>query len=128
MDSYIELNGRQYRICDIGEGRCSIIIAYADDTDNLSETYSDDFFALERRIVMDTSSVWPLTIESLSDDASEKLASDTHLLSDVFWLDDVNIKIDGFNATLHRQLLSRFTPRSATVKMAAKDPEKIRGT
>ncbi|CAH7091370.1 conserved hypothetical protein [Vibrio chagasii] len=86
--STIYLNGRPYDVLDMGEGRCSIIIV--EDIDDYLDNLSNP--PIKNRIILvDVSKmlIWQTNgtelIESL-------LVKDLHLLFDVFWLEEVDVR------------------------------------
>ncbi|CAH7328129.1 conserved hypothetical protein [Vibrio chagasii] len=86
--STIYLNDRPYDVLDMGEGRCSIIIV--EDIDDYLDNLSNP--PIKNRIILvDVSKmlIWQTNgtelIESL-------LAKDLHLLFDVFWLEEVDVR------------------------------------
>jgi len=54
----IFLNDRKYRGCDMGEGRCTIIITFTKDIEKLYECYKGTYLKLERVIILDMSECW----------------------------------------------------------------------
>lgn len=92
MDYAIYLNDRKYRICDIGEGKCTLVISYAEGVESLHEHYSRQSNESERIIVIDISSCWGGEIDSLDEKEHCELMGDIQLLADIYWLEDYKIK------------------------------------
>lgn len=94
MDCTIYLNDRKYRVCDIGEGKCTLVLSYAKDIESLHEHFSHQFLELERMIIMDISTSWVGEVEALCEKDCCELFGDIRLLTDIYWLDDFEIKTD----------------------------------
>lgn len=94
MDCTIYLNDRKYRFCDIGEGRCTLVLSYAEGIESLYEHFSHQFLELERMIVIDISTCWNHEFDALHEKERCELIGDTHLLASIYWLDDFQIKTD----------------------------------
>lgn len=94
MDCTIYLNDRKYRVCDIGEGKCTLVLSYAKDIESLHEQFSHQFLELERVIIIDISIFWVGEVEALSEKDRCELIADVRLLTDIYWLDDFEIKTD----------------------------------
>ncbi|PTC02765.1 hypothetical protein VME0621_01289 [Vibrio mediterranei] len=94
MDCTIYLNDRKYRICDIGEGRCTLVLSYAEGIELLHEHFSHQFLEIERMIVIDISTCWSGEIDTLYEKDRCELITDIRLLTDIYWLDDFEIKTD----------------------------------
>lgn len=92
----IYLNDRPYKVLDMGEGECSITIV-CDIEEYL--TKATRFSTNHRSIIVDISEV--LSDEQQDDGRVETtLASDLHLLFDVFWLDEVTIHSEVSNLNM----------------------------
>ena len=113
MDHTLYLNDRKYRICDIGEGECALIITNAMQVESLCESYCNQYLDLERRIIIDTSLAWPKAINELSEEECDSLALDIHLLADIYWLEQIKIETDYCNINLARMLSEELYPRCA---------------
>lgn len=94
MDCTIYLNDRKYRVCDIGEGRCTLVLSYAEGIESLHEHFSHQFLEIERMIVIDISTCWSGEIDTLCEKDRCELIGDVRLLTDIYWLDDFEIKTD----------------------------------
>ncbi|MCG9581050.1 hypothetical protein L1D09_05820 [Vibrio tubiashii] len=94
MDFTIYLNERKYRVCDIGEGKCTLMLSYAAGIESLHEHFSHQFFELERMIIIDISTCWGCDLEALCEKDRCELLGDVRLLTDIYWLDDFEIKTD----------------------------------
>ncbi|MEZ9132785.1 hypothetical protein AB4343_16910 [Vibrio breoganii] len=103
MDQGIVLNGRQYRLCDMGEGECTLIIINNGDLASLTKHYMDNgsrmssqmSSEIDRLIVLDTSTAWPIPFSQFDQMKVTKLVEDIRLLLDIYWLDEVSIEIEG---------------------------------
>ncbi|WP_126504839.1 hypothetical protein [Shewanella atlantica] len=98
------LNDRKYRGCDMGEGRCTIIITFAKDIGKLCECYRETYFKLERVIILDTSEHWSKSVANLTNSECNLLVSDVRLLADIYWLESYDIKIEQRNPYLESEL------------------------
>ncbi|MEG3220969.1 hypothetical protein PD716_10035 [Vibrio gigantis] len=94
MDFTIYLNDRKYRVCDIGEGKCTLMLSYAEGIESLHEHFSHQFLELERMIIIDISTCWGGKVEALCEKDRCELITDVRLLTDIYWLDDFEIKTD----------------------------------
>ena len=94
MDRTIYLNDRKYRICDIGEGRCTFVIGYCRGVESLHDCFLNKPVIQERCIFIDISCSWGSEFESLSDIDSQTVTDDIHLLADIYWLDSFEISIN----------------------------------
>ncbi|AIV05690.1 hypothetical protein LA59_09455 [Vibrio harveyi] len=94
MDCTIYLNDRKYRICDIGEGKCTLVLSYAEGIESLHEYFSHQFLEMERIIIVDISTCWSGKVEALCERDRSELITDVRLLTDIYWLDDFEIKTD----------------------------------
>ncbi|MEZ9289743.1 hypothetical protein AB4251_00675 [Vibrio lentus] len=94
MDFTIYLNDRKYRVCDIGEGKCTLMLSHAEGIESLHEHFSHQFLELERMIIIDISICWGGDIEALCEKDRCELITDVRLLTDIYWLDDFEIKTD----------------------------------
>ncbi|WP_045406978.1 hypothetical protein [Vibrio jasicida] len=94
MDCTIYLNDRRYRVCDIGEGKCTLVLSYAEGIESLHEHFSHQFLELERMIIIDISTFWGGDVEALCEKDRCELITDVRLLTDIYWLDDFEIKTD----------------------------------
>lgn len=85
--STIYLNDRPYAVLDVGEGKCHVILV-----NNINAYISmGNHRAVNRRvIILDVSNV--INENDMSVESIEHLANDFHLLLDVFWLDEVELK------------------------------------
>ncbi|MGR5145943.1 hypothetical protein ACQKP8_05295 [Photobacterium alginatilyticum] len=84
----IYLNNRPYDVLDIGEGKCTVIIVKS-----IREYIerNNNFQLNQRVIIVDVSKAiddYPENITSVG----QLLANDLHLLFDVFWLEEVEVK------------------------------------
>ncbi|WP_075202509.1 hypothetical protein [Vibrio mexicanus] len=111
MDQDVYLNDRPYRICDIGEGDCMLVLTNAEGIESLYETYSNRYLELERMIVIDTSLAWQKPLHELTKRESYGLASDIHLLADIYWLDEIKIEVESLGSYLNEILEKEFSPR-----------------
>ncbi|KDN28985.1 hypothetical protein VFDL14_22500 [Vibrio fortis] len=93
----IYLNDRPYRVLDMGEGECSIIIV------SCEEDYLKAMIRLspiQRVIIVDISGL--LNCEHQDTGMLEKaLANDLHLLFDVFWLEEVKVHSEVSNLNMN---------------------------
>lgn len=94
MDFTIYLNDRKYRVCDIGEGKCTLMLSHAEGIESLHEHFSHQFLELERMIIIDISTCWGVDVEGLCEKDRCELITDVRLLTDIYWLDDFEIKTD----------------------------------
>ncbi len=94
MDFTIYLNDRKYRVCDIGEGKCTLMLSHAEGIESLHEHFSHQFLEIERMIVIDISTCWSGEIDTLCEKDRCELIGDVRLLTDIYWLDDFEIKTD----------------------------------
>jgi|GEM_PF-3473949 len=94
MDFTIYLNDRKYRVCDIGEGKCTLMLSHAEGIESLHEHFSHQFLELERMIIIDISTCWGGDVEALCEKDRCELITDVRLLTDIYWLDDFEIKTD----------------------------------
>lgn len=94
MDFTIYLNDRKYRVCDIGEGKCTLMLSHAEGIESLHEHFSHQFLELERIIIIDISTCWGGDVEALCEKDRCELITDVRLLTDIYWLDDFEIKTD----------------------------------
>ncbi|MGR5193948.1 hypothetical protein [Vibrio rotiferianus] len=108
MERAIYLNDRKYRICDIGEGECTLIVTYSDDVESLFYSYSHLYLDLERVLVVDISLCWGKKLEELTTADCEVLAKDIRLLADVYWLDEVKVITENNNEDLNNSLFNKF--------------------
>lgn len=85
--STIYLNDRPYEVLDIGEGKCKIMIV------DCIKSYLEQHkcvYLEQRLILVDVSK--SLRISSCDDSTLDRqLASDLHLLFDVFWLGEIEL-------------------------------------
>jgi hypothetical protein len=113
MDITIHLNDRPYRICDLGEGDCYIVVCFAPTVADLSEIYSVKYAHAPRLLVVDTSTYWRTSICNMEESDLDILASDVHLLADIYWLDEVHVDLDDEDnyllTRLKAELQSRMT-------------------
>lgn len=84
----IYLNDRPYNVLDFGEGRCSIIIV--EDIDK-HLVRLDNVLINNRIILVDVSKVL-VEPRNGKDTVEYLLAKDLHLLFDVFWLEEVDVR------------------------------------
>ncbi|MGR5209543.1 hypothetical protein ACPV4A_03270 [Vibrio rotiferianus] len=108
MERAIYLNDRKYRICDIGEGECTLVITYSDDVESLCYNYSHLYLESERVMVVDVSNCWDKRLEELTTAECELLAKDIQLLADVYWLDEVKVITENYNEDLNNSLFNKF--------------------
>jgi hypothetical protein len=94
VDYTIYLNDRKYRICDIGEGKCVLVLSYADGIEILHEHFNHTLLEIERMIVIDISMCWGEEFDSLHESDRCKLIGDVLLLADIYWLDGFEIQTD----------------------------------
>lgn len=88
------LNDRKYRVCDIGEGNCTLLLSYAQEIESLHEHFSHQFLEIDRMIVIDISTCWSGDIDLLDEIERCELMKDIRLLADIYWLEDYEIKTD----------------------------------
>ncbi|WP_258070335.1 hypothetical protein [Vibrio jasicida] len=88
------LNDRKYRVCDIGEGNCTLLLSYAQEIESLHEHFSHQFLEIDRMIVIDISTCWSVDIDLLGESERCELMKDIRLLADIYWLEDYEIKTD----------------------------------
>ncbi|MGR5351171.1 hypothetical protein ACPV40_13605 [Vibrio alfacsensis] len=108
MERAIYLNDRKYRICDIGEGECTLVITYSDDVESLFYSYSHLYLELERVLIVDISRCWSQRLEEMTTAECELLAKDIQLLADVYWLDEVKVMTECKNESLEISLFDKF--------------------
>ena len=87
MDFTIYLNDRKYRVCDIGEGKCTLMLSHAEGIESLHEHFSHQFLELERIIIIDISTCWGVDVEGLCEKDRCELITDVRLLTDIYWVD-----------------------------------------
>lgn len=85
--SAIYLNDRRYTVLDVGEGKCHVILV--NDIDSYVNM-GDHRRKSRRLIIVDVSNV--IDENNMSSESMKHLANDFHLLLDVFWLDEVELK------------------------------------
>ncbi|WP_353499630.1 hypothetical protein [Vibrio sp. CB1-14] len=111
MERTIYLNDRPYRICDIGEGECSIVVFYSDRTSDLYERYKRQYSASSRVILVDTSESWDVPVESMTLSELDVLVEDIHLLADIYWLDQFSIVIERATNNIYEKFKSGIPER-----------------
>jgi len=93
----IYLNDRPYRVLDIGEGECSIVIVSCEEDYLKAMTRLSP---IQRIMIVDISEL--LSCEKKDMVMLEKaLANDLHLLFDVFWLEEVKIHSEVSNLNMN---------------------------
>lgn len=86
--STIYLNDRPYDVLDMGEGRCSIVLV--EDIDDYLDDLSNP--PINNRIILvDVSKMLVRQING-TESIESLLAKDLHLLFDVFWLEEVDVR------------------------------------
>ncbi|MDL5028917.1 hypothetical protein AB8613_22895 [Vibrio sp. BS-M-Sm-2] len=88
--STIYLNDHPYDVLDIGEGRCSIIIV--EDIDAYLENLSNPL--INNRIILVDVSKMLVRQTNGRESIESLLAKDLHLLFDVFWLEEVDVRAE----------------------------------
>lgn len=94
MECTMYLNDRKYRVCDIGEGKCTLLLSYAQEIESLHEHFSHQFLEIDRIIIIDISTCWSGGIDLLDERERCELMKDIRLLADIYWLEDYEIKTD----------------------------------
>lgn len=94
MEHTIYLNDRKYRIYDVGEGKCTLLLSYAQEIELLHEHFCHQSLKIERMIVVDISKCWGGDIDILNAKEYCELMRDLLLLVDIYWLEDYEIKTD----------------------------------
>lgn len=92
MDQHLILNNRRYRICDLGEGECTLMITAVSYLDSLTDFYLPR--CNKRLIVLDMSESWPLNTDVVNQIEAVQLIDDICLLLDIYWLEDVEIVLE----------------------------------
>lgn len=105
------LNDRPYRILDVGEGECHIHLVSVSRNEALSDLKAARCSQRSRVLIVDTSLSWGKCLEVLSQEQVEALATDIHLLMDVFWLNSASINKAGLTQPLYGELKSRLKTR-----------------
>ncbi len=81
------------------------MLSYAEDIESLHESFSNQFLEIDRMIVIDISRCWSGDFDSLIKKERCELIGDIRLLTDIFWLDDFEVKTDK-----GKEILLRGTP------------------
>ncbi|WP_261815448.1 hypothetical protein [Vibrio gallicus] len=118
MDCTIYLNDRKYRVCDIGEGTCTLVLSYAKGIESLLGHFNHQFLELDRMIVIDISISWRGDIDTMSEKDRSLLIEDARLLADINWLDDFEIKTDKGQGVFNG--ISTPEPSAEALKIAEK--------
>ncbi len=108
--STIYLNDRPYTVLDVGEGKCHVILV---NNINNYVNMGNHRTANRRVIILDVSNV--INEDNMGIESVEQLANDFHLLLDVFWLEEVELKseIIGVNVeSLHHVIKLRDYSRA----------------
>lgn len=92
MEQILVLNNRRYRICDLGEGDCTLIITVMSELDSLTDSYLQR--CEQRLIVLDISTSLPIHSGVINHMEIEQLIDDIHLLMDIYWLDEAKIVLE----------------------------------
>ncbi|MFV8463947.1 hypothetical protein ACNO7T_22575, partial [Vibrio campbellii] len=70
------------------------MLSHAKGIESLHEHFSHQFLELERMIIIDISTCWGGDVEALCEKDRCELITDVRLLTDIYWLDDFEIKTD----------------------------------
>ena len=92
MDQILILNNKQYRMCDLGEGRCTLIINSVKHLESLTSTYYK--YCEERLIVLDIVTAWSMNTTKFNQIEIEQLIDDINLLLDIYWLEEVKFGLE----------------------------------
>lgn len=104
MELILYLNDRPYRVLDVGEGECQLMILSANGADSLSELRLAEASEGHRILVVDASLAWEHESTALPCGHLPEIAADIHLLIDVYWLEQLRIGLPQSDHELYRAL------------------------
>ncbi|GIU13517.1 MULTISPECIES: hypothetical protein [unclassified Shewanella] len=111
MEFTIYLNDRPYRLLDVGEGECQLMIVDAKEAGSLYELGLFDPSESRRAVILDTSLAWASDLAALPCRHIAKIVEDVHLLIDVYWLDRLRICQPQSNNELYQALKQLLNER-----------------
>ncbi|EHY1013426.1 hypothetical protein K2V14_004676 [Vibrio vulnificus] len=111
MELTIYLNDRPYRVCDMGDGECKVVVIHAFHLESLCDWYHQESLSNTRVIIVDISRSWAKSLDELSSNDQALLAADLHLLADVYWLDHFHIDTGALDEQFTHRLKQEFYPR-----------------
>jgi len=110
MDQRVILNNNPYRMCDLGEGKCLLIITSVSHIDSLTTVYTKH--CVQRLIVLDTSVTWPVPMDYFTHIEMAQIIDDISLLLDIYWLEEAKIVLEPPMEHIAEDLIKVFKIRS----------------